>query len=99
MSKAFPKDVITKGSKGRPEVRVLGSRGSYVIYKYLDLDTLEQKEKKLKLCLKDGEGKVLEYFIVPLKDEGRYLLIRSEEKGPRKIWNPERGSEEDLWID
>ncbi|MBS7644657.1 MAG: hypothetical protein QW569_04615 [Candidatus Bathyarchaeia archaeon] len=99
MGKTFPRNVIAKGGKGRPEVRVLESRGSYVIYKYLDLETLEQKEKKLKLCLKDGEGKVAEYFIVPLKDDGRYLLIRSEEKGPRKIWNPKRNSEEDLWIE
>jgi len=97
MKRDFPRDVIAKGSRGRPEVRVLESRGSYVIYRYLDLETLEQKEKKLKLCLRDDKGKVVEYFIVPLKDEGRCLLIRSEEKGPRKIWNPERESEEDLW--
>ncbi|MEM2122493.1 MAG: hypothetical protein QXE79_02540 [Candidatus Bathyarchaeia archaeon] len=98
MKRSFPRDVITEGARGRPEVRVLESRGSYVVYRYLDLETLEQKEKKLKLCLKDEEGKVMEYFIVPLKDEGRHLLIRSEEKGPRKIWNPESGSEEDLWL-
>lgn len=97
MGRAFPEEVITKGSKGRLEVRVLESRGSYVIYKYLDLETLEQKEKKEKLCLKSDDGKITEYFIIPLKDEGRYLLLRSEEKGPRKVWNPKKNSEEELW--
>lgn len=97
MEKIFPKEVIAKGSKGRAEVRVLESRGSYVIYKYVDLETLKRKEKKMKLCLKDDEGKITEYFIIPLKDEGKYLLLRSEEKGPRKIWNPKKNSEEDLW--
>ncbi len=93
----FPAAVLTKGKGGRLEVRALDSRGSYVMCKYLDPKTMKPADKKHKLMLKDENGKVLEYFIIPLKDPSRALLLtaKSEEK-ERQIWNENLQKAEDI---
>jgi len=94
----YPKPVITKTRNGKLEVRGLDSRGRYVMYQYLNPETGKIADRKRKLCLMDGEGKVQEFFIIPLKSSNRSLLVVAEkEKTERKIWNPKTSSEEELW--
>jgi hypothetical protein len=78
----LPETVLTKGKGGKLEVRVLDSRGSYVMCRYLDSKTMKTADEKRKLMLKDQNGIVHEYFIIPLKDPNRALLLTtgSEEK-------------------
>jgi len=94
----FSKDVLTRGKGDRLEVRTLESRGFYVICKYLDPETLKSADKKAKLSLRNENGEVNEYFIIPLKDTKRSLLVSAEkEEKERKVWNSETQTEEDLW--
>jgi hypothetical protein len=94
----FTDSVLTKGKGGTMEVRALESRGSYVICKYLNPETLKPADKKLKLSLRNEKGEVNEFFIVPLKDPKRSLLITAEkEQKERMVWNSETQQEEDLW--
>ncbi len=94
----FPETVITKSKKGKVEIRSLDHRGRYVICKYLDPKTMKQADTKRKLMLKDEEGKVIEYFIIPLKDPTRALLVFPDAKEKdRQIWNEKRGNAEDIW--
>lgn len=94
----FSESVLTRGKTGRLEVRALESRGSYVICKYLNPDTLRLADKKVKLSLRDERGEVKEYFIIPLKDPRRSLLISAEiEEKERKVWNEKTQQEENLW--
>jgi hypothetical protein len=94
----LPETVLTKGKGGKVEVRAVDSRGSYVICKYLDPKTLKSADAKRKLMLRDENGKVLEYFIIPLKDAKRSLLLtaQSEEK-ERELWNESLGRAEGVW--
>ncbi|MGA8857642.1 MAG: hypothetical protein WB643_10810 [Candidatus Bathyarchaeia archaeon] len=94
----LPENVLTKGKAGKLEVRALDSRGSYVMCKYLDAKTLKPTDKKRKLMLKDQNGNVLEYFIIPIKDPKRALLLTagSEEK-ERQVWNESQGKAEHIW--
>ncbi len=96
----YPETVLTKDKKGNLEIRNLVSRGQFVMYDYRDAKTFKQVENnKKKIYLKDGEGKVTEYYIIPLKTGNRSLLIspdKSEEK-PRKVWNDKTKKEDDLW--
>ena len=96
----LPENVLTKGKAGKLEVRSLESRGSYVICKYLDPKTMKPAEQKRKLMLRDKDGRVIEYFIIPLKDPNRALLIsaKTAEK-ERQVWNEKLGSAEDVWAD
>lgn len=96
----LPENVLTKGKAGKLEVRSLESRGSYVICKYLDPKTMKSAEQKRKLMLRDKDGRVIEYFIIPLKDPNRALLIsaKTAEK-ERQVWNEKLGSAEDVWAD
>jgi hypothetical protein len=66
--------------------------------KYLNPETLKLADKKTKLTLKREDGTIEDYFIIPLRDPKRSLLIRAEaeEKG-RRVWNSETRQEEDLW--
>jgi len=94
----FSESVLTRGKTGRLEVRALESRGSYVICKYLNPDTLKLADKKVKLSLRDERGEVKEYFIIPLKDPRRSLLISAEiEEKERKVWNDKTQQAENLW--
>jgi len=94
----FSNEVLTKGKSGKLEVRALRSRGSFVMCKYLNPETLKIADKKTKLSLRNSDGSVEEYFIIPLADPKRSLLIKAEreEKG-RKVWNQQTQKEEDLW--
>jgi len=93
----FPEAVLTKGKGGKLEVRTLDSRGSYVMCKYLDPKTMKPADKKRKLMLRDRNGKVLEYFIIPLKDTRRALLLTADsEEKERQVWNEDLQKTEDI---
>ena len=94
----FPETVVTKSKKSRLEIRSLDHRGSYVICKYVDPKTMKLADTKRKLMLKDEEGNIREYFIIPLKDPKRALLILPEaEEKDRQIWNDKLGKAEEIW--
>jgi hypothetical protein len=94
----LPENVLTKGKAGKLEVRALDSRGRYVMCKYLDAKTMKPADKKRKLMLKDQNGNVLEYFIIPIKDPKRALLLTaSSEEKERQVWNESQGKAEDIW--
>ena len=77
----YPESVLTKDKKGRLEVRNLVSRGKFVMYDYRNAKTFRQVEnKKRKLYLKDECGIVEEFYIIPLKASGKFLLIVPKEK-------------------
>jgi hypothetical protein len=96
----LPENVLTEGKSGKIEVRSLDSRGEYVICKYLDSKTMKLADQKRKLMLKGDDGKIVEYFIIPLKDPNRALLISSKtEEKERQIWNEKLGHAEDVWAD
>lgn len=96
----FPETVLTTGKKGKPEVRALDSRGRYVMCKYVDPKTMKLADAKRKLVLQDEEGMVVEYFIIPLKDPKRALLISAEsEEKDRQVWNEKLQQAEEIWKD
>ena len=98
--KEYPESVLTKDRKGNLEVRNLVSCGKFVMYDYRDVKTFKQVESnKKKLYLKDKDGKIIEYYIIPLKIGNRSLLIKPEkpEEKVRKVWNDKMQKEEDLW--
>ncbi|NPA76071.1 MAG: hypothetical protein GXO25_08345 [Euryarchaeota archaeon] len=82
----YPEDVITTSKKGKKEVRKLVDYGKFVRYMYVDPNTGEKTENKTKLVLAH-DGEYEEYFIIPLKQKGRFLLVPAEKKPNRKIWN------------
>ena len=54
-------------------------------------------DKKTKLTLKDENGTVEEYFVIPLKDTRRSLLVKAEsEEKSKGIWNEKTQREEEL---
>jgi len=94
----FSNQVLTKGKSGKLEVRALHSRGSFVMCKYLNPETLKLADKKTKLTLKREDGAIEDYFIIPLRDPKRSLLVKGEaEEKDRRVWNPQTQQEEDLW--
>jgi hypothetical protein len=94
----LPDTVITKGKAGKLEIRAVDSRGSYVMCKYLDPKSMKPADKKRKLMLKDQSGKVSEYFIIPLKNAQRSLLLTTEsEEKERQVWNEALGRAEEVW--
>jgi hypothetical protein len=94
----FPETVLTEGKKKKLEVRSLDHRGRYVMCKYLDPKTMKLADAKRKLTLKDEEGVVFEYFIIPLKDPKRALLISADtEEKDRQVWNEKVGKAEEMW--
>lgn len=96
----FPKTVLTEGKKGKLEVRSLDHRGRYIMCKYLNPKTMKLADAKRKLILKDEEGRIFEYFIIPLKDPKRALLISTEtEDKDRQIWNDKVDKAEEMWRD
>ena len=97
MYMGFSDEVLTRGKSGKLELRTLHSRGYFVIYKYLNPETLKLADKKTKLTLKRQDGTVEEYFIIPLKDPRRSLLVKAEgEEKNRKVWNEQTQQEEEL---
>lgn len=96
----FPETVLTEGKKGKMEVRSLDSRGHYVLCKYLDPKTMKPTDTKRKLILRDQVGNVIEYFIIPLRDSKRALLIKAEpEEKNRQVWNETAQKPEKIWED
>ncbi len=93
----FPDEVITVSKRGKREVRVLVDRGRYIRYEYLDPVTGKKSENKVKLVLLTEDGKQEEYFIIPLKQEGKFLLLKAEVKGNRKIWDEKKKKAVDLF--
>ncbi len=87
----YPESVVTKSKKGVLEARILMDKGEFVRYKYKDIKT-GKEDKKYKIVLKKNGEIVEEYFVIPLKD-GRFLMIESELKGKRKVWDPEKEEE------
>lgn len=87
----YPQEVLTKSKKGKVEVRNLIDRGRFVRYEYLDSETGESTENKVKLVL-IKEDKREEFFIIPIKGK-RFLMIPTEEKGKRKLWDGEKAVE------
>jgi hypothetical protein len=97
MHMGFSDQVLTRGKSGKLELRALRSRGSFAMCKYLNPETLKEADKKMKLTLKNEDGTVEEYFIIPLKDPRRSLLVKAEgEEKNRKVWNQQTQQEEDL---
>jgi len=94
----FPGSVVTRSKRGKLEIRTLESRGSFVICKYLDSKTLKPADRKKKLMLRSESGELVEYFIVPLKDPSRALLIASRpDEKERQIWNRSEQHAEEIW--
>jgi len=87
----YPEEVLTKSKKGKVEVRNLIDRGRFVRYEYLDTETGEPTEDKVKLVL-IKENKKEEFFIIPVKGK-RFLMIPTEDKGERKLWDGEKSVE------
>ncbi len=86
---------LTVSSKGRVEVRSLVERGIYTIVEYRDPKTLKLLEKKFKIYLKNEDGEVKGFLLIPLKDPGKYLGFM--DKNPKKelyVYNTEKESEE-----
>lgn len=81
----YPEEVLTKSKKGKVEVRALIDHGRFVRYEYLDPETGERSENKVKIVLSNGED-YEEYFIIPLKQKNRFLLLKAEKKPNRKVW-------------
>ena len=97
MYMGFSDEVLTRGKSGKLELRTLHSRGYFVICKYLNPETLKLADKKTKLTLKRQDVTVEEYFIIPLKDPRRSLLVKAEgEEKNRKVWNEQTQQEEEL---
>lgn len=88
----YPEEVLTKSKKGKIEVRNLVDYGKFVRYDYLDPKTGKRSEDKVKIVLYNGED-YEEYFIIPLKQKNRFLMLQAEKKGPRKIWDGKEARE------
>ncbi len=80
----YPEEVITVSKRGKREVRHLLKHGKFVMYDYLDEATGKRAENKVKLVLSHDGGQE-EYFIIPLKEEGKFLMLRAENKGNRGL--------------
>lgn len=93
----YPEEVVTVSKKGKREVRALIDRGKFVRYEYIDTKTGRKSENKIKLVLLNEKGEQEEYFIIPLKQKDRFLLLKSETKPPRKIWDKELKRAVDLF--
>jgi len=85
----YPEDVLTKSKKGKIEVRSIIDHGKFVRYEYLDPITGERSENKVKIVLYNGND-CEEYFIIPLKQKNKYLMLKTEKKGERKLWDGEK---------
>ncbi len=83
----YPQDVLTISKRGKVEVRKLIDRGVYVRYEYIDPTTGEKSENKIKIVLRSKDGKLEEYFMIPLKQKDRYLLLKTDVKGDRFLWD------------
>ncbi len=81
----YPEEVLTKSKKGKIEVRSLIDSGKFVRYEYLDPKTGKRSENKVKIVLYNGKD-YEEYFVIPLKQKNKSLLLNAERKADRKLW-------------
>lgn len=70
---------ITISSRGRVEIRSFVESGEYAMVEYRDPKTLKVVEKKFKIYLKREDGVIRGFLFIPLKGEGRYLVIEDKE--------------------
>ena len=91
-------EAITISKRGKRELRTIFARGKFALIEYRDPITKEKTENKLKLVLLRDDGGVEEFFIIPLKQANRFLLLKAEKaKGPKvKAWNPKTGKLEEV---
>ena len=80
----YPKDVLTKSKTGKIEARVFIDEGRFVRYGYIDTKTGD-KEKKIKICLIKKDG-IESYFIIPMRDENKFLMIKDISNKKVKIF-------------
>ncbi len=88
----YPEDVLTKSKKGKIEVRNIVDHGRFVRYEYLDPATGKRSENKVKIVLYNGKD-YEEYFIIPLKQKNKFLMLKAEKKGKRKLWDGKRAKD------
>jgi hypothetical protein len=83
----YPQSVLTKNKKGEAEVRQLLKRGRFVLYRYLDPETGRPAENgKMRLFLKSDKEEG--YFLIPLKQGGRFLALKAGRRGKEiKLWD------------
>ncbi len=96
----YPESVFTQDRKGNYEVRNLIARGEFLLHDYRNpSDFTPVESNKQKLYLKEADGKITEYFIIPTNTPDRMLLIRPKEKEARDrmVWNEKTKREEVLW--
>jgi len=80
----YPPEVLTKSKKGKIEVRALIDKGQFVRYGYLDPKTAKPSGK-IKLVLKGKKQE--EFFIIPMAQPEKFLMLKTEAKGKRSIWS------------
>ena len=84
---SYPSDVLTKSKSGKIEARIFMRRGKFVEYSYKDMET-GRVDGKRKLMLKTADGSIESYFIIPLKNKDRYLLMKDKDADENiKIWD------------
>ncbi len=96
----YPESVLTQDRKGNYEVRNLITRGEFLLHDYRDPSDFRPVESsKQKLYLKETNGSIIEYFIIPTKTPDRMLLIRPKEieTKDRRVWNEKAKRDEELW--
>ncbi len=91
-------EAITISKRGKRELRTVHSRGRFALLEYRDPVTKEKTENKFKLVLLHDNEEVEEFFIIPLKQANRFLLLKERKvKGPKvKAWNPMTGKLEEV---
>lgn len=70
-----PDETIAAGATGNREVRMLQSKGEdYVVYRYLDLETMTM-QAEYSILLRKEDGSIEHLFIVP---GGKELVVKHE---------------------
>ena len=88
---------MTKGRKGKLEIRGLDHRGSYVMCKYLDSKTISLLTPNENGYSRTKREKS-EHFITPSNDPRRALLIKPEvEEKYRQIWTDKLEKAQEIW--
>ena len=82
----YPEETITITKKGEREVRIFKEKGTYYIYTYRSLKNGKLLNKEKLVLVENGKIKK-EFFIIPLKEKNKYLLLETEIKGKRKLWD------------
>ena len=94
----YPNSVITYSKKGNQEVRLMVDKGKYCRYQYVDPKTGKLVEKgKTSIMLKNSEGKLEHFFLIPIKGERFLTLKLKDDQKPRKVWNKGKKKEENLF--